>query len=263
MQAVELPSRLRSFVRYARVYTAEDNAQLTRIRRLPHSELELLISFGAETTHASVLGVRTRPIEKPVSHGVHALLVRFRAGAAYPFFRAPMSALADTWVGTDDLWSAADQGALQDTVQADEVTAAALGTLLGALERPASREPAGAVEVRRALRYLERAPRIPSVAELAAELGASERSLRRGFENVVGVSPKRHLRIARFRRALSYARGPERSWGVGAPRPLLDWAAIAEQVGYFDQAHMIAEFQALAGSTPGALALNSARRASR
>jgi AraC-like DNA-binding protein len=63
------------------------------------------------------------------------------------------------------------------------------------------------------------------------------------FRDTVGVSPKAFARLARFRRALRAARD-------NAPA---SWASIAASAGYYDQAHLIAEFRAIAGVTPRAL----------
>jgi AraC-like DNA-binding protein len=67
---------------------------------------------------------------------------------------------------------------------------------------------------------------------------------------VIGLSPKHYLRIARFRRALRSARAPSNGQ--------LDWAAIAEDCGYFDQAHLTAEFREMAGVTPSVLVRSAA-----
>lgn len=79
------------------------------------------------------------------------------------------------------------------------------------------------------------------VSDVAGELGVSERHLRRLFRDRIGMSPKAFARLARFHRALRAARGAD------------NWAAIAAEAGYYDQAHLIAEFRAIAGVTPSAL----------
>jgi AraC-like DNA-binding protein len=54
------------------------------------------------------------------------------------------------------------------------------------------------------------------------------------------VSPKVFTRLARFHRALRAARGRGRA----------NWAGIAAAAGYYDQAHLVAEFRAIAGAAP-------------
>jgi AraC-like DNA-binding protein len=63
------------------------------------------------------------------------------------------------------------------------------------------------------------------------------------FRETVGVSPKAFAQLARFHRALRTAREDVHA----------SWASIAAAAGYYDQAHLIAEFRAIAGVTPRAL----------
>ena len=78
---------------------------------------------------------------------------------------------------------------------------------------------------------------------VAVDLGVSERHLRRVFRETVGVSPKAFAKLTRFHRALRAARESAHA----------SWASIAAAAGYYDQAHLIAEFRAIAGVTPRAL----------
>jgi AraC-like DNA-binding protein len=239
MLSVPVPARLSRFVRSLRVF-ADMDALLERpsYRRLPDGETELTVRFGEAGTTASVIGTRTRVLEKPAS-GAQALLIRFRLGGAHPFFGRPLSELTDQVVPLEDLWSKEASLRLAAARDANEVAA----SLAAVLERGATYDPPSARTVRRALQLIDAADVPPRVPQLAADLGVSERQLRRGFAEVIGLSPKHYLRVARFRKALRVARA------ASAP----DWAAIASQVGYYDQAHLIADFREMTGVTPGAL----------
>lgn len=81
------------------------------------------------------------------------------------------------------------------------------------------------------------------MAEAARALGVSERQLRRDFRDALGLPPKAVARLDRFARALRAAH-------AGAQA---SWASIAADAGYYDQAHLIAEFNAIAGVGPQAL----------
>jgi AraC-like DNA-binding protein len=78
--------------------------------------------------------------------------------------------------------------------------------------------------------------RISAAASLA---GRSERSFRRTFHAALGVSPKRWCMIERFSANLRRLH----------PAP---WSERGAPPDYFDQAHEIREFRAMAGITPGA-----------
>jgi AraC-like DNA-binding protein len=71
-------------------------------------------------------------------------------------------------------------------------------------------------------------------------LGLSDSSWRRHFTCEIGVTPKRYLRMVRFRHALALKRG----YG-GRP-----WTQVCLEAGYYDQAHFIAECQSIVGCTP-------------
>jgi transcriptional regulator GlxA family with amidase domain len=79
-----------------------------------------------------------------------------------------------------------------------------------------------------------------SVRELVDGSGIGERRMERVFDKYVGVSPKVFSRIVRFR-------GVVRSIETADSFGLLDTAL---SFGYFDQSHMIHEFNEFAGTSP-------------
>ncbi len=81
------------------------------------------------------------------------------------------------------------------------------------------------------------------IRKIAASLSISERQLRRRFRDAVGCSPKDYARRLRVAQAAILA--------DAEPNP--NWAFIAVETGFHDQAHMITSFKALSGLTPRAL----------
>lgn len=79
------------------------------------------------------------------------------------------------------------------------------------------------------------------VGALARATGTSERTLRRRFLELVGLSPRALAQVLRFQRALA---------ALSGDRSL---AEIARVCGYADQAHLTREVRALAGLPPGRL----------
>jgi AraC-like DNA-binding protein len=80
-----------------------------------------------------------------------------------------------------------------------------------------------------------------SADDLARRFDMSLRALQRLFNEFVGAGPK--WVINRYRMHEAVAR-------VQAGEPV-SWAALAQDLGYFDQAHFIADFRKLVGRTPG------------
>jgi AraC-like DNA-binding protein len=80
------------------------------------------------------------------------------------------------------------------------------------------------------------------VAQLAEVSGLPERKLQRLFSDYVGVSPKWVMRRARLHEA---------ALRVDADGPAsVDWAALAADLGYADQAHLTRDFTATLGVPP-------------
>lgn len=87
-------------------------------------------------------------------------------------------------------------------------------------------------------------PALLTVQALADRANLSLRSLQRLFDRYVGVSPK--WVINRYRLHEAIARVQESR--------VVDWAELALSLGYFDQAHFIADFTRLVGHPPRAYA---------
>jgi AraC-like DNA-binding protein len=82
------------------------------------------------------------------------------------------------------------------------------------------------------------------IGAVATAVGWSRKHLSQRFAGEVGLRPKSVARIMRFNHALDAAR---RSDG--------DWAGIAAEYGYADQAHLVREFREFAGASPTVLNL--------
>lgn len=80
-----------------------------------------------------------------------------------------------------------------------------------------------------------------SAAKLSENLRCTSRSLERKFSILLGKSPKQFIRIVRFQKII------ERFSKAGN----INFAQVAYENGYFDQAHFIKDFKDLSGYTPG------------
>jgi AraC-like DNA-binding protein len=79
-----------------------------------------------------------------------------------------------------------------------------------------------------------------SVRDVAREVGLCQRRFRKVFAAQVGLTPKIFCRILRFQRVRTIAEQIEKP----------DWAQIASTCGYFDQSHLINDFQEFSGFSP-------------
>lgn len=81
-----------------------------------------------------------------------------------------------------------------------------------------------------------------TVSAIAKEAGVTDRRLRSVFSQVHGFSPKQFSRIVRFQHAMAL---------ICAPDGQAEIQSLATACGYSDQSHLVHEFNAFAGTTPG------------
>jgi AraC-like DNA-binding protein len=216
---------------------------------LPHPNVNL----GFEATGAAVFGIDTKIFTRRLSGQGKALGIRFRPGGFRPFFSEPVSTLNDRVVPARRLFGqAADEAwavVMADTAGDAVMIEAAAGLLRGArpAEDPLTEQAAALVALITTDRGLCR------VAQLAEASGLSARRLQRLFADYVGVSPKWVMRRARLHEAALRAEAD----GTAS----VNWAALAADLGYADQAHLTRDFTATIGVAPTRYAAGEPARA--
>lgn len=220
-------------------------------RILPDGCVELILNFGARFSQHSdggrvlqprhfLVGQMTGPILISPTGKVELLGIRFHPGGTAAFLRMPMNELIDQVTELGSLSNELERELLSAAEQLSslkEKTAAIEAALLSRLLR---RQP-DLSAMRLATRIVDSAGLI-SVDQLAADAGISSRQLERRFMREVGVGPKLLGRILRFQQVF---RAVERSDAA--------WASIALECGYYDQAHLIRDFNQFAQQTPSVL----------
>jgi AraC-like DNA-binding protein len=83
-------------------------------------------------------------------------------------------------------------------------------------------------------------PALTRVDSVAALFGTGVRRLQRLFADYVGVGPKWVIRRYRLHEVTARL-------GRGQP---VDWAGLAAELGYADQAHLVRDFRAMVGESP-------------
>lgn len=186
-----------------------------------------------------VSGMQRQFIVIGVEQGSSMMGAHFRTGGAAPFFCFPLSEISGNVVELDLIWKReilALRERLLETPSAGGKFVLLEAYLLAKAQ--ARLEPDKAVSL--ALRTLRSWPML-SLRELASQLGLSHKQMLSRFDCRVGLTPKLTSRIFRFQRSLAAANGAKTT---------PDWSDLAVDCGYYDQAHLIHEFQQLAGLTP-------------
>jgi AraC-like DNA-binding protein len=185
---------------------------------LPHPNVNLVF----EASGAGIYGVDRALFTRRLSGLGKALGVRFRAGCFRPFWGAPISQLSDRVVPGVRVF-----GPLAEKTRVAIMSADTDGEMVDGAESLLFSLITSDSSLRR-------------VDQLSLVSGLSVRSLQRLFGDYVGVSPKWVMRRARLHEAALRADG-------GEP---VDWAALAIDLGYADQAHLTREFTATIGVPP-------------
>ena len=165
--------------------------------------------------------------------------VHFKPGGAFPFLGLPAGDLADTHVDLETLWGPS-AGRLRERLCEARTSAGRFRllqeALLGRLWHGAEQHYA----VSAALEMFGKNQAGPTVREAAKHLGLSQRRLIQVFKAEVGITPKLFSRIQRFQQTRT----------IIQQNPSPNWAALASDLGYFDQSHFIREFLEFSGLSP-------------
>jgi AraC-like DNA-binding protein len=189
---------------------------------------------GAIISGPYTQGLMIDPMEHSTILGIH-----FRPGGALPFLGIRADDLQNMHLDLETLWgsrAAELRERLCALPTARQRFALLEETLLTLLRSRPCRHPAVSI----ALSVFDQSDGTAVVQEVSRRIGLSQRRFIEIFATEVGLTPKLYCRIRRFRKARELARS------LTAP----DWAQIAQHCGYFDQSHLIRDFQAFAGLTP-------------
>jgi len=230
---------------------------------LPDGIVRIVLHLGAAPS-ATIVGASVAAATVRLRGEMHGLSLALCPGAAAALLRVPAAEFAGRAVPLEAAWGT-DAGALIGRLgEARGIAArsAALTAMLGhrwQRQRQVETPPVVAA----ALRWMRDRGARATQQEMSAALGLGERRLQQLFQLHVGLSPRAWRRLARLHgivRAMRLAarRTDEAGPGLG-PRPTVpprprrgpDWADLALEAGFYDQAHFANEFRALAGLAPG------------
>ena len=244
-------------------------AQAAMILNLREDPIAIYEDNGVARSYGTAVfsGARSNCFTIDCNQQERVVGVQFAPGGAFPFFRMPMSELEDASFDMRNLWGD-EAGWVRERVLAAPTPRAMLEVLATCLEESlgitayaagpkagpgtCSRAGSGHAGLGRldrlhpAVLYIAReldicgGPR--RVQRVTEEIGMSQRRVAQLFHEQVGVSPKTFHRVRRFQHTLTRLRGVQQ----------VQWADLAVECGYYDQAHLSHDFRQIAGMTPSA-----------
>jgi len=239
-----LEDTVRCFWTHEDTYAADTIQSIT-----PDGCVELIFNFGSPyllltTTPPRVLptailvGFQKKTMPIKVAGTVKVVAARLFAWGALALLEDEIRAPCDSVTALGADWDTLVRS-LKDEVTEGRYERAAT-TLQDFLIQKALSRSYDPKLVRTAAKLLYHTKGQCRIEELADYCHASVRQLQRGFQTVVGASPKLFARILRFEQA------QRRLMREGET----DLTGLAHECGYFDQAHFIKEFRSFTGKTP-------------
>jgi AraC-like DNA-binding protein len=202
---------------------------------LPYPCVNLVFEKG----DSRIWGVVTGKFARQLNGKGGVFGIKFRPGAFYPFLNASVSSINDTSLPACEVFGEKVERlepVILSETNKDKMIALAENFLRERL--PACDENIEVIN--EVVDYIIAHREITLVDEVVQRLNLNKRTLQRLFSQYVGVSPKWVIKRYRLHEAAERL----------AERGVEDWARLAVELGYFDQAHFIKDFKAIVGYTP-------------
>lgn len=204
---------------------------------IPHPSVNLVSEDAGTFVH----GIGTTRFARRLEGRGRAVGTKFRPGAFAPFHGAPAWQLTDAPPLTLADAFGADGAVLAEVIaRGGRTVEAHVGAVETFLLRRLPEPDSNVATLHRMIAALLAEPAGLRAADLAERYGMSQRTLQRLFRRYVGVGPKWVLQRYRVHQAAELLADGEHD----------DWAAMAVDLGYFDQAHFVNDFRAVVGTTP-------------
>ncbi len=202
---------------------------------LPHPSVHMVF----EKNNSRIFGVPTGKFSRLLEGQGRVFGIKFRPGGFYPFAKLPVSNFNGKLIEIEEVFGA-DAKALETALLGLENESQMLELAENFLRRY-SPEPDPHLEmINRLVDRIITDRAILKVEDVASRFNLTPRTLQRLFSQYVGVSPKWVIQRYRLHEAAEQL----------AQHPVADWSELAQDLGYFDQAHFIKDFKTVVGTTP-------------
>lgn len=195
---------------------------------------------------ARLVGPTTAVVERQLVGTGWTVGIMFRPAGFWPMLRQPLVTLAHRELPLDGVLADGAASRIRDAAEQvleHDDQADALEAVLSQM-LPNARQTSEATTTLAELAREDRA--IIRVEELAAAAGVSVRTLQRNFRAHVGLGPKDVIRRYRLHEV-----------ALRAATHNVEWPALAAELGYADQSHLIRDFRAVVGETPAGYRLKT------
>jgi AraC-like DNA-binding protein len=218
------------------LWTVEWDLEQSRTSEvLTHPSVQLVVARG----ESRVAGVFTRRFITTMQGRGRVLGVKFLPGAFRGFLGQPVSRLRDRMVPLAAMFGEA-AARLEEEALAHADHSAAFAPIQELVRGHAPAPDPIVAELGQIASRIAADREITQVEQVVAEFGIPLRRLQRLFADYVGVGPKWVIQRYRLHEAAERIAAGE----------VADFAGLALELGYADQAHFIRDFRKLVGKSP-------------
>nr|WP_319394563.1 helix-turn-helix domain-containing protein [uncultured Desulfobacter sp.] len=205
---------------------------------VPDGTIDILFHCTAPSPSASVCGSVKKGKQIEFKKGSLYFGARFLPGTAKQILKSPLSHFTDQEIRLDDIQSNSDE--FVELICGAESFDERIALFEKYYTRCNSDKDCAPSLISFLLDKINASCGEIRVQELAEETGYSTRHVSNVFKKYVGISPKLFSRIVRFQRSFSLLRLQKKA----------TFADLAQDAGYYDQAHFINEFKEFSMNTP-------------
>ena len=205
---------------------------------VPDGTIDILFHCTASAPTASVCGSVKKGKQIEFKKGSLYFGARFLPGTAKQILKSPLSHFTDQEILLDDIQSNSDE--FVELICGAESFDERIALFEKYYTRCNSDKDCAPSLISFLLEKINASCGEIRVQELADETGYSTRHVSNVFKKYVGISPKLFSRIVRFQRSFSLLRLQKKP----------TFADLAQDAGYYDQAHFINEFKEFSLNTP-------------
>ena len=208
---------------------------------LSFPNIHMAFEQDVEGRRALIYGIPREPFLRELRGEGRVLGIRFRAGGFYPYWQRDVSELTGSTIVAADVFGPDVDNWMNTILDAEDGADMARHAERALNARLPERDPLAELAARIVDDTMDDRS-IIKVEQICERNGLSMRQLQRLFHRYVGVTPKWVIKRFRLQEAAERIEQDES----------LQWAELATQLGYFDQAHFINDFKSVLGQPPSA-----------
>ncbi len=204
---------------------------------LPHPNVHLVVEQG----QARIWGVHEGRFVRQLGGQDRVFGIKFKPSGFYAFYGKPLATLVNRSMDAAAILGDAAMDLAQRLADSDtgfEALCAMADALL--LQHLPALDPQAAA-FNGLLAHIAQTRSIVSVDGVLRLSGLNLRSLQRQCHKYIGIGPKWVIQRYRLHEAIAQVQAGKS----------LSWAALALDLGYFDQAHFVRDFRKMVGMAPG------------